>query len=198
MRARLPAVCAGLVVANWVGGAAAATNTLWLTDLDVSRVRQTYGKPHADQSMDNRALRVGGVGYARGLGTHADSEFHIDLKGAALRFTAMTGPDDEVGNSRASLRFTIVGDGKVLWRGPIMIAGRQPRAVDLDLTGIRYLSLLVDMADGIDHHDHADWAEAKFHLLDGAKPESLEKVPEANAAAVRKVFEEGRRSSRVP
>ena len=193
MLRRVPGWC--LVLLLWAGFAAraATTNLVWLTDLDITRVKQTYGKPHADTSMGNNALRVGGVGYARGLGTHADSQFHIDLKGAGARFTAMPGIDDEVRGNSASLRFTIVGDGQVLWRSPVLISGRQPRPVDLDLTGVKHLSLLVDIADGIDHHDHADWAEAKFYMLDGAKPEALEKVPPANEAEMRKTFEAGRR-----
>lgn len=190
---RVPVRCFALLLFAVFAAPAATTNLVWLTDLDVTRVKQTFGKPHADTSMGNNALRVGGVGYARGLGTHADSQFHIDLKSSAVRFTAMPGIDDEVRGNSASLRFTIIGDGQVLWRSPVLISGRQPKPVDLDLTGVKHLSLLVDRVDGSDFYDHADWAEAKLYMLDGAKPEALEKVPPANEAEMRRTFEAGRR-----
>src|SRR5262245_11811317 len=59
---------------------------LWLESLDLGFMSQDYGRPRARRTVDNQPLRLKGVIYPHGIGTHARSEWDVDLKGAARRF----------------------------------------------------------------------------------------------------------------
>jgi len=150
----------------------AAGETVWLEDLDVARVTQDWGTPRRGMSVEGHPLRIAGEIFAHGLGTHANSIFVIQLDGGTKRFSAKVGVDDEVGRSPASVRFEIHGDGKILWKSPIMKAGKKAEPVSLDVGGLMKMILLVtDGGDGIDF-DHADWVNAKFEVT-SAPPRAL-------------------------
>jgi len=58
--------------------------------------------------VDGNPLTLGGVVYPHGLGTHANSRLLVDLKGAATRFDALVGVDDEKKGSPALVRFEVL------------------------------------------------------------------------------------------
>lgn len=147
--------------------AANADQTVHLSDLDLTKMTCGWERPQADKSADGNALTIGGETFARGVGTHADSAFFLEIRGRAKRFQAQVGIDDEVGASAASVAFRIVGDGKELFDSGTMYGGRKPIGVDVDLTGVKRLILSVSGGkDGI-NSDHADWADARFTLVEG-------------------------------
>ena len=155
-------------------GKDAPPGAIWLDSLDVSKVEQDWGKPGAGCSVEKHPLRIHGVSFVHGLGTHAQSEMWIDLKRARLKFLAMVGVDDETGG-KGSVGFEVWVDGKkAADTGPIK-GGSEAKLLSVDLRGARQLHLLVnDADDGIDF-DHADWAGALL-LLDAtasARPESV-------------------------
>jgi alpha-galactosidase len=118
-------------------------------------------------------MSIGGQKFERGAGTHADSTLYIELAGGADRFTAWCGVDDAANDPRGSVAFRIVGDGKVLWKSPVMKTGQKPVEADVNLKGIKTLLLKAgDAGDGIGW-DHADWAEAKF-VVSGAAPKAVD------------------------
>ena len=115
-------------------------------------------------SLDAAPLKIAGESFSRGLGTHANSILLIRLDGGTKRFSALVGVDDEAGKNPASVRFEVHGDGRVLWKSPLMKAGRKAEPVSLDVSGVRKLALLVtDGGDSIDF-DHADWVNAGFRI----------------------------------
>jgi alpha-galactosidase len=139
-----------------------AAETNFISALDISRVEQGWGNPHANLSVDGNPLSIGGRKFTNGLGTHAGSEFILDLGGSAGSFSAAVGVDDEVGKGRGSVIFKLIGDaGKVLWESKQLHGGEAAQKVNVDLTGVKQLTLLVDGGDSIDY-DHADWAEAQI------------------------------------
>ena len=153
----------------------APAGALWADSLDLSTIQQDYGSPHAGKSVDNNPLTLHGVVYPHGIGTHAHSDLLIDLKGAATRFVAMVGLDDEKEKSAGSVTFDVLVDGKKVYSSGVMRGGMEPKLVSVDLTGAKKLLLRVgDADDGIDS-DHADWAGAMLTLAPGsaAKPVSL-------------------------
>ncbi len=158
-----------LVVLTLLAGTThAQTNrTYSLSALDISRVEQDWGEPHANQSVEGHTLSIGGQTFTNGLGTHAASQFILDVGGQAVSFSAMVGVDDEVGNSKGSVVFKVLGDeGRVLWESKEMYGGDAPQAVDVNLANVKQLILLVDGGDDIDF-DHADWADAKLVMTKG-------------------------------
>lgn len=139
-----------------------------LSDLDLKLMTAGWGKPLAGQSVEGKPLRLGGLEYKTGVGTHAPSVMHIDLAGTCSRFSATVGVDDEVVGNPGSVRFRIIGDGKVLFNSEVMRPGDTPKPVDLSLAGMKSLTLVVDGAgDGI-NFDHADWAAAQIEYEGGA------------------------------
>lgn len=149
-----------------------SATTVWLDELDLSKTTQDWGEPQKNQSVDKHPLQIGGKQFERGLGTHAFSTLYIDLKSGAKNFSASVGVDGEVTATNASIEFSVLGDGKVLWRSGVMRAGEPAKSLDVDLSGIKVLALKVgDAGDGISF-DHADWAGAKFEVAD-AMPETV-------------------------
>jgi alpha-galactosidase len=154
-------------------GEAPPPNAIWLESLDLGLMSQDYGSPRARRSVDNNPLRLKAVTFPHGIGTHARSEWEIDLKGGATRFAAMAGVDDER-TGQGSVTFEVWVDGKKAAETPVLRGGDEPRLLSVDLTGARRLVLVVgDGEDGIDH-DHADWAGAMLVLAPGAaKPAAV-------------------------
>jgi alpha-galactosidase len=140
--------------------------TISLTKLDLSKMVQGWGNPQINKSVTGKPLTISGRVFNNGVGTHAISRIDFNLKRKAERFTAFTGVDDAATGSGASVDFSVSGDGKLLWESGIMKAGDSARKVDIDIKGIKILSLIVgDGGNGIDH-DHADWAEPLLYTKD--------------------------------
>ncbi|MEU0882285.1 glycoside hydrolase family 97 catalytic domain-containing protein [Lentzea sp. NPDC005914] len=108
---------------------------------------------------DGATLSIGGVTYAKGLGVHAPSEVSVYLGRGCSRFSAKIGLDDETGEP-GSVAFQVFGDDKPLYDSGVL-RGKGPAVpIDVDVAGVRMLSLRVtDGGDGR-NFDHADWAEA--------------------------------------
>jgi len=137
--------------------------TIHLSSMDITKMTSGWGKPVANKSIENKPLTMAGKIYDTGIGTHATSVMYIDLKGQAQRFTAIVGLDNEINNApQASIFFQIIGDGKEIFKTPIIKAGSKPIEIDIDLKGIKTLILVVRPdKDGRDF-DHANWADAKI------------------------------------
>jgi len=141
----------------------ASAETVWLDKLDVGAAVQGWGDPHRNRSVEGHALTIGGQLYDRGFGTHAESVLNVALDGGAQSFSASVGVDDEVNkNPASSVEFFVIGDGKQLWTSGVMHAGDAAKYCQVDLSGVKALTLKVgDAGDGNDF-DHADWVDAKF------------------------------------
>ena len=151
---------------------ATSAETVPLTSLDLSKMRQGWGKPQIDRSIREKPLSIGGRIFDHGVGTHASSTLWVDLDGGAERFQASVGVDDNAAGN-ATLEFRIVGDGKRLFDSGVMKPGDAAQEVDVDLKGVKSLLLLVvDGGDGIGF-DHANWAEARFAVT-GEKPRAVD------------------------
>jgi len=132
-----------------------------VSSLDISQVKQDRGEPRANQSFDGHALSIGGQTFTNGLGTHANSEFTLDLAGRGRSFSASVGVDDEVGKGQGSVVFKLISQkNQVLWQSKELHAGDTPQAVNVKLAGVQKLTLLADGGDTI-NHDHADWVDDK-------------------------------------
>ncbi len=143
-----------------------------VADLDLTNVRQGWGKPMRNMSVTMTPLIIAGREFATGLGTHAKSVFKIRLDGKAKRFHSFTGVDDNAKSAQASIEFRIVGDGRLLWKSGVVSWKHSALELDVPLAGVKLLSLEVDDAgDGISF-DHADWAEATIEYS-GSAPASF-------------------------
>jgi alpha-galactosidase len=155
-------------------GVETPANAVRLETLDLSRMTAGWGQPQAGKSCEQKPLTLGGVVYPHGVGTHAVSEAMIDLKGAATRFMAMVGLDDER-KGQGSITFEVWADDRKLADTGVMRGGDPPKLLSVDLTGrARLLLVVTDAGDGV-ANDHADWAGAMLLLKPGAteKPQTM-------------------------
>ncbi|MBU6409375.1 MAG: NPCBM/NEW2 domain-containing protein, partial [Verrucomicrobia bacterium] len=119
-----------------------------------------------NENIAGNALTLGGVTYTNGLGTCAMSGMEYNLGGVCSRFQATIGLDDEVGNN-GSVIFQVFADGREIYDSGIMTGGSPAQALDLDVTGVRRLTLGVtdtgnDVTDAStrDSYCASDWANA--------------------------------------
>ena len=137
-------------------------DNLWLSEIEPVRATAGYGSLQNDKAVSGKLLKLGGLTYDRGLGTHAASEIAYDLHRQYGRFKALVGVDENAGKPLGSIEFTVLADGKELWKSGIMKQGETPKSVDVSIQGVRMLLLRVnDAGDGIDY-DHADWVNAQI------------------------------------
>ncbi len=94
--------------------------------------------------------------YRYGFGAHAKSNLTFDINKKFQKFTTDIGIDTEAG-PQASVVFQIFGDGKKLFESNKMGKFDFPKHVEVDVSGVKYLGLILDDGgDGI-NNDHADW-----------------------------------------
>lgn len=155
-----------------------------LEKLDLKCVSTGWGEPKWGKSIDGNPLRIAGVEYQRGLGTHANSRLVINLFGAASRFAARVGLDDEMAGSAGTVEFVVTADGEELWRSGMMRPGDAARSVGVGLKGRKELILEVtDGGDGIGS-DHGDWVEASLFVT-GRDPVAVWREGEAALESLR-------------
>ncbi len=140
--------------------ARAQTNTVPLQASDLISAEQQWGALQFNRSVEGGPLRIGGVTYQRGFGTHATSTIVCDLDRQFDKFSACAGVDDEMQSfGKSSVVFKVLGDGRELFDSGEMRNGEAARRVQVAVRGVEYLTLIVtDAGDGISG-DHADWAE---------------------------------------
>ncbi len=117
----------------------------------LAAVEQFYA-PRDDRNFDGEPLHLAGTQYRKGLALHSRTEIIYRLSGPFSRFRAVAGIDDAVRPS-GKARLVVRGDDKVLL--DVAIAGTEaPRNVDLDLRGVRRLTIVVDFADNLSSGDY--------------------------------------------
>jgi alpha-galactosidase len=151
----------------------APTHTVRLSSLNLDKMTSGWGMPQEDKSIQGKPLRIAGTSFDTGVGTHANSMMHVDLKRSCRKFSARVGVDDEVRGSAGSVCFRVYADSKELFNSGTMKAGDTAKLVDVDLTGCKSMILMVDSAGDNVNSDHADWADATFTVA-GRDPEAVD------------------------
>jgi alpha-galactosidase len=152
---------------------------IWLDSLDLSRMVQRRGTPRAGRSGAGRGdnappLSLGGISYQHGIGTLSINELIVDLKREATRFESMIGIDDAARTGQGSVTYEIWLDDRRVFSSGLVKAGDPPRYVSADLSGGRFMELVIDDGGDVSTGDYADWAGATIHLKSAGsqKPES--------------------------
>jgi alpha-galactosidase len=159
-------------------GADAPPNAIWIDSLDLSKMVQRRQTPRAGRSLaggggrrgagsaagpPGSPITLGGVTYQHGIGTLSINELIIDLKGQATRFLAMVGLNDNAGR-QGSVTVEVWVDNKKVLISDVLKVGSPPLKVDVDLTGARFLELLIDDGNDVSTGDYADWAGGLIFL----------------------------------
>lgn len=142
----------------------------YVSDLPFVSAKNGWGPVERDRANggtnagDGPPLRLRGTTYDKGLGVHALSEVVVDIGGRYERLTAEVGVDDSrQASGLGSVIFEVLGDGVLLARTGVLTPRDPAYPVDVELAGVRTLTLRVtDGGDG-NNNDHADWADAMLH-----------------------------------
>lgn len=134
-----------------------------LSSLKPLNVRQDFGVLQFNRSVNSysgpkswNVLSSNYFFYTKGLGTHANSHLVFDVGRKFRRFSTDIGLDSE-SSEYGSVMFKIYGDDKELFSSPKLGRFDFPRHADVNITGVKFLTLDVsDAGDGI-NNDHADW-----------------------------------------
>jgi len=125
-------------------------------------IRQDHNTLKFDESCMSTPLKIGSRSFARGLGTHANSEIRATFPEPVTKFSAFVGIDNnyDTGGVRGSVQFAVVVDGKELVRTRTLRGRDEATAIDLQLpANTTVLTLIVDTTPDGPSHDQADWCE---------------------------------------
>ncbi|ALV44655.1 hypothetical protein MB46_03125 [Arthrobacter alpinus] len=168
----------GSVAVSIVGTPPAApTADTFASDMEfVGTSTNEWGPVERDQNNgenaegDGAPITVDTKVYEKGLGVHADSSVRFYLGGQCTTFSAVVGIDDAKlpKAHRGNVVFTVEGDGKTLATSPQLTVDDEGYALNVDVTGVRYIDLDVAKVKvgGLNGDEWADWAAAKFSCAD--------------------------------
>jgi hypothetical protein len=121
---------------------------------------EQFYAPRQDRNFESNPLQLAGTEYSKGLAIRSRTEVVYRLSGSFTQLKALAGIDDSV-RPQGNVRLVIRGDNNVLLDLPI--AGTDPpKPIDLDLSGVRKLSILVDFGNHAGFGDHLDLCNARI------------------------------------
>jgi alpha-galactosidase len=142
------------------------TGTVYLSDLPATYAANGFGPVERDQELgdkaagDGQALMLGGIRYAKGLGTNSPALVRYRLGKACQTFSADIGIDDLTGGSGSAV-FQVWADGEKLFDSGVMLGTTPPRHIDIDVSARNEIRLFVGQVEDYGM-DHADWADARL------------------------------------
>jgi len=98
-------------------------------------------------------LELQGKLYSKGIYAHSSSSYVFNLNKQWKKFSAIVGIRDYA-HPQGSARFTIIGDGKVLYQSKVLRVNQQ-EIVNTDISNVKTLEL---KADGTEGHNYNSWA----------------------------------------
>jgi hypothetical protein len=110
-----------------------------------------YG-PRQNRSLDRDGLRLGGHDYRKGLAMSSRTSLVYRLPDRFRRLQATAGIDDSV-RPHGSVRLVIRSDERVLYES-VLTGKDAPAAINVDLSGVRRLTILADFGNGLDAGNH--------------------------------------------
>lgn len=115
----------------------------------------------ADRNVQGARLRRDGRLYLKGLGMHSTARLTYPLDRPYQRFAAETCLDDSAGGD-GSVVFRVFVDREERYASPVVRGDSPPFPIEVDVSGGKAISLVVDFAERGDERDHADWLNARL------------------------------------
>jgi len=123
-----------------------------------SRVFQPRTKP----PLGADSFRIGGQRFDSGMSLHSPAKLVYRVPEGFRRFRAVVGVDDSV-LSPGTFDLVVLGDGKELARHSFSSdQSRKAVPIDLELAGVRRVTIVVDPAGGLDIGDQLNLCDARF------------------------------------
>ncbi len=148
----------GILKTNKSGG-----RGVFLSDLKPVMAIQDFRTLRFDANIDDKPIVLNGKRYAKGLGTHANSEIIFNLPAGYSYFESDIGLDDTEDKKPGSVIFEVHVDGKLKYKSPVMRWDSSTDHIRISIKGANELILIVDDAGDGDTCDHASWAGAMVY-----------------------------------
>ena len=143
----------------------------YLSDVNWESARTDYNVVRKDKSSTNATIKLLVNGetkeFAKGLGTHANSEIVYNLANTNYEyFETFVGVDRNIPEqNNSSIIFKILADGHEVYNSGLMKFGTEAKYVRVPVKGVNELQLVVDNAGNGNASDHGDFGDAKFIIL---------------------------------
>ncbi len=144
---------------------------VYLSDLDPAAIDFGFAPPRMNATWHGSRVQMGGIEFAKAIGTHAWSTLRFAVPADAFLFQAIVGLSDDMRScDAASVEFELRGDDdSVLWKSPLIDSATPPLPVEILVAGQRHVTLITGEAgDGRDC-DHGNWGRAAFVFRDGVE-----------------------------
>lgn len=116
--------------------------------------------PRRDKSFDGAKLVLGSQSYEKGLALHSRTAIVYRLPNKFNRLLATVGIDDSVGEA-GNVHLVISGDGEQLFEATVTGKDKKPLPLNVNVTGVRRLTILVDFGDGLDIGDYLNLCDVR-------------------------------------
>ena len=113
-----------------------------------------------DKNCQGGRLSIAGRRYPWGVGVHANSKLTFDLHKKFKQFKAEVGIDSLMGR-RGSVVFIVMGDGKEIYKSPVVKGEQPPLSIEVSTEGVDKISLVVTDGGDLDMGDAANWVSAR-------------------------------------
>jgi hypothetical protein len=143
-----------------------------VSDLPMLAFQNESGPVERDMSngggnpADGSPMLIAGAYFADGLGVSTPSSVDLYFGGHAGQFSARVGIDDESPQTRA--RAVVSGDGREL-SSVVLEAGNTAVDLEVDVSGVRVVTLSTREVAAGDPPAHVDWASARFIVTKGSR-----------------------------
>ncbi len=122
---------------------------------------EQFFAPRFDRGFESPALELGGVTYKKGLAMHSRTEIVYRLPDRFARFRAVAGIADAI-RPGGNVRLVIQGDGRDLFDATIG-GSDAPQPIDLDVSGVRRLTVIVGFGDRLSMGDYLLLCNARLN-----------------------------------
>ena len=130
--------------------------------ISLQLIRQDHSTLRFDQSCMATPLKIGSQSFAKGLGTHSNSEIRVTFPEPVTKFSAFVGIDNnyDTKGTHGSVQFAVLAGDRELVRTRTLRGSDEATAIDIILPEkTTVLTLIVDATADGPAHDQADWAE---------------------------------------
>lgn len=138
---------------------------VFLSDLKPLAAEQqaivTLPRPwQADRSVLGGPLTIGNRVFEKGIGVQARSSLTFAAEARFDTLAAVIGIDAETGG-KGDCNFSVLGDGQSLFSRR-MKGSDAPHEMQINIAGVRQITLLVEPGADLDLSDHADWGDLRM------------------------------------
>jgi hypothetical protein len=135
----------------------------YLSDMTPTKVIERSGAGlvvhyRKDTNLDGEPIRLGKVGYSKGLSIHAHTELEYDLAGKYKQFQAIIAVDPSIGVESQPV-VTIVCDGEKRF-SRVFTSRDPPQTISLNVKDVAALHIVVSSQNFLDLHDQVTLANA--------------------------------------